>query len=444
MLRCPTCGKQYPADVQSCSEDNSPLLQSEPTANSEQVDPLIGKVLDGKYRIEQALGAGGTGKVYRASSQADGQAFAVKVLHERLVEDEAGRTRFRREAKAAGRLTHLNVVAVSDFGQTAEGQVYLVMELLEGRTLREILAREAPLETARAVSLMLQVSAAVAAAHDAGVIHRDLKPGNIFVTQSANTPSIVKVLDFGIAKVAAESLEDDDLGTLSKVGVMVGTPRYMSPEQCEGLDLTPSSDVYSMGVILYEMLTGMVPFSGSSPLAIAVKHSSEYPRPPREIVATVPSELEIFVLHALEKDPANRPATATDFRNQLLQLVEKLGLEHHALSSAPDIAALRDVGRESPSGRLVVDLSKLREGKVLTSGGSEITMVGQSGATAKRASDLAPSNGKAEQSGSAGAIEMADQSNRRVRLVSALVLVFMVVAVIAFLMLAILRTLFPQ
>jgi serine/threonine protein kinase len=375
MLRCPTCGRHYSSDVQFCPVDQS-ALQADPTVpQASGVDPLIGQTLEGKYRIEQPLGIGGMGTVYRARHLLIDRAVAVKVLNQRLFEDEAARTRFQREAKAAGRLQHLNAVAVTDFGQSPEGYVYIVMELLEGRTLREILAKEAPLETARAVSLMLQASAAVAAAHDAGVIHRDLKPANIFVTQSADAPSIVKVLDFGIAKVAAETLDDDEPHTLTQFGAMIGTPRYMSPEQCTGLDLTPAADVYSLGVILYEMLTGTVPFSGSSPLAIAVKQTSEYPRPPKEIVAAIPEDLERVVLHALEKDPKDRPSNAAEFRSELLEVAEKLGLEYHALISSPDIAALRDVGVESPSGRLIVDLSRLREGRVLTSGQNETTVL---------------------------------------------------------------------
>jgi serine/threonine protein kinase len=430
MLRCPTCGRQYPSNLRFCAADQSPL-EVDPTVAGELSDPLIGKTLDEKYLIEEQLGVGGMGKVYRARHLTQDGAVAVKVLHERLVEDEAARMRFRREAKAAGRLTHLNAVAVTDFGQTAEGYVYLVMELLKGRNLREILAKEAPLETARAVSLMLQVSAAVAAAHEAGVIHRDLKPANIFVTQSADAPSVVKVLDFGIAKIAAELLDDDEPKTLTQIGTIVGTPRYMSPEQCDGLELRPASDVYSLGVILYEMLTGMVPFSGSSPLAIALKHSSEYPRPPKEIVASIPNELEIVILHALEKDPANRAPNAAYFRNELLQLTEKLGLEHHALVSSPDISALRDVGRESPSGRLVVDLSRLREGRVLTSGGNEITVVGQ--ASGERANkDTGITSQKREPQTSSVEVDVVRRRNGRLWLASGLVLVALAVAVIAF------------
>jgi len=377
MLRCPTCGRHYPSDVQYCPEDNSALQADATIPGDINIDPLINHTLDGKYRIEERLGSGGMGTVYRARHLLIERAVAVKVLNQRLVDDEASRIRFQREAKAAGRLQHLNAVAVTDFGQSSEGYVYIVMELLEGRTLREILAKEAPLETARAVSLMLQASAAVAAAHEAGVIHRDLKPANILVTQSADAPSIVKVLDFGIAKLAAETLDDDEPKTLTQIGAMIGTPRYMSPEQCNGFELTPAADVYSLGVILYEMLTGMVPFGGSTPLAIAMKHATEYPRPPKEIIASIPDELENVVLHALEKNPTDRPANAAEFRKELLALTEKLGLESHAPLSSPDIAALRIAGVESPSGRLVVDISKLREGRALSSGNNEITVISQ-------------------------------------------------------------------
>jgi len=392
MLHCPTCGRHYPSDVKYCPEDQSALQADATIAGDFHIDPLIGRTLDGKYRLEQQLGIGGMGTVYRARHLLIDRPVAVKVLNQKLVDDEQSRVRFQREAKAAGRLQHLNAVAVTDFGQSPEGYVYIVMELLEGRTLREILAKEAPLETARAVSLMLQISAAVAAAHEAGVIHRDLKPANIFVTQSADAPSIVKVLDFGIAKLAAETLDEDEPNTLTQLGAMIGTPRYMSPEQCTGAELTPAADVYSLGVILYEMLTGIVPFSGSTPLAIAVKHASEFPRPPKEIVAAIPDALENIVLHALEKSPEDRPANAAEFRDDLLALTDKLGLEHHALVSSPNIAALRDAGVESPSGRLVVDLSKLREGRVLSSSGNnEITVLNQtSGKKASAASQAAP------------------------------------------------------
>jgi serine/threonine-protein kinase len=339
------------------------------------VDPLLGRTLDDKYHLEARLGIGGMGTVYRARHVLIDRPVAIKVLNQRFVEDEAARTRFRREARAAGRLQHTNAVTVTDFGESHDGYVYIVMELLEGRTLRDVLAKEAPLDAARSVSLMMQISAAVAAAHEAGIIHRDLKPANIFIVQRAEVPAVVKVLDFGIAKLAAESLEEDEPMTLTAVGAMIGTPRYMSPEQCDGAELTPAADVYSLGVILYEMLTGAVPFSGSTPLAIAMKHTAEVPRSPGEIVSSIPPALEEVVLHTLEKRPEDRPANAAEFRKELLATAERLGLEHAAVTSSPNLKALREVGTESPSGRLVIDISRLRENRAANSDASEVTVV---------------------------------------------------------------------
>jgi len=351
-------------------------------------DSFVGRTLDEKYLVEEPLATGGMGAVYRARHLSMDRPVAIKFLHQRLVEDEAAIGRFHTEARAAVKLRHPNAVSVTDFGQTSEGVVYIVMELLEGRTLREILSREAPLETARAISIMLQASDAVAAAHEAGIIHRDLKPANILVTQSADQPAVVKVLDFGIATFSAD--DDEDATALAQTNSVIGTPRYMSPEQHNGNDLTAAADVYSLGVILYEMLTGMVPFSGSTPAEIAQKHANNPPHPPREVVAGIPEDVEHDVLHALQKQPADRPANAGEFRRELLETAERLGLEHHAITSAPDIEMLRDSGVESPSGRLVVDISRLREKRALSSGSNEIKVLGSKSAE-KPATDSAKS-----------------------------------------------------
>jgi len=362
MLHCPICGRDYAAEITVCPADGA-ALQADPTLAAGRVssDPLLGHVLDEKYRLDERLGEGGMGTVYRATHLLIDRPVAVKVLNPRLVTDEAARERLRREARAAGRLQHSNAVAVTDFGQTTDGLVYIVMELLEGTSLRDVLAREAPLDPARAVSLMLQTAAAVAAAHEAGVIHRDLKPGNIFIVQRPNAPYIVKVLDFGIAKLAADATGAKEVKPLTQAGAMIGTPRYMSPEQCDGGPLTPASDVYSLGVILYEMLTGQTPFTGATPLALALKHASEEPRAPREIVPTIPPALEEVVLHALEKDPEKRPPDAGAFRRELYATAERLGLEHAGGFSAPTLEVLREAGTETPSGRLVIDIERLRQ-----------------------------------------------------------------------------------
>lgn len=375
MLHCPQCGRQYAHGEKVCAVDQTPLQADATIAVETPADPLIGVTFDGKYRLDEKLGVGGMGTVYRATHLLIDRPVAIKVLNSRFVEDEAAQVRFRREARAAGRLQHANAVTVTDFGTTTDGYVYIVMELLEGRTLREVLAHEAPLDTARAVSLMMQISAAVGAAHAAGIIHRDLKPANIFIVQRPNTPASVKVLDFGIAKLATEALEEDDHMTLTQVGVMIGTPRYMSPEQCDGAPLTPASDVYSLGIILYEMLAGMTPFTGSTPLAVAMKHSSSPPRPPSEIVSTIPPAIESVVLHALEKSPDHRPANADEFRDELYATAEQLGLEHSNILTAPSLETLRNAGTETASGRLVVDLERLRQNRATTSGSSDLTVL---------------------------------------------------------------------
>src|SRR5262245_92486 len=294
MLQCPRCGRQFPNDVVVCPADHSPL-QADATIAEAPVDPLLGRIFEGKYRLDDRLGGGGMGTVYRATHLLIDRPVALKVLSQRFVGDQTAQQRFRREARAAGRMQHPNAVTVTDFGATEDGYLYIVMELLEGRTLRDLLAKEAPLDPARAVSIMLQVCAAVGAAHEAGLIHRDLKPANIFIEQRPNLPSVVKVLDFGVAKFAVEE-HDDDYKTLTQVGAIIGTPRYMSPEQCSGAAaLTPASDVYSLGIILYEMLTGMAPFTADTPLAVALKQVSEAPAPMNDSGVAVPEKLEQVV-----------------------------------------------------------------------------------------------------------------------------------------------------
>jgi serine/threonine protein kinase len=359
MLQCPRCGRQFPDDVHVCADDFTPL-QADPTFADVPVDPLIGRAFNGKYRLDERLGGGGMGTVYRATHLLIERPVAVKVLSQRFVGDETAQQRFQREARAAGRMHHPNAVTVTDFGTTEDGWLYIVMELLEGRTLRDLMAREAPLDPARAVSFMLQTCAAVGAAHDLKLIHRDLKPANIFIEQRPNMPAIVKVLDFGVAKFMVEEHEDEDFNTLTQVGAIIGTPRYMSPEQCSGLGLTPASDVYSLGIILYEMLTGVVPFTAETPLALAMKQLTEAPQPPSEIVPAIPAELERVVFHALAKNPTDRPQDANELRRELRETAEQLGFEHAESLTAPSFDVLREAGKESPSGQLVIDLARLR------------------------------------------------------------------------------------
>jgi len=359
MLQCPRCGRRFSNDVLVCPADHTPL-QADATIADVPIDPLLGQIFDEKYRLEARLGGGGMGTVYRATHLLIDRPVALKVLSQRFVGDETAQQRFRREARAAGRMQHPNAVSVTDFGTTADGYLYIVMELLEGHTLRDVLMREGPLDVARAVSIMLQTSAAVAAAHDAGLIHRDLKPGNIFIAHRADTVAVVKVLDFGVAKFAVEEQADDDYQTLTQVGALIGTPRYMSPEQCSGSGpVTPASDVYSLGIILYEMLSGATPFNAETPLAIVFRQVSE---PPPPLPESVPQKLRAIVERALAKDPMKRFANAEEFRQELLSTAEVLGLEYSGSKAKPlTLAALRSSGAESPSGSLVIDIEKLRQ-----------------------------------------------------------------------------------
>jgi serine/threonine-protein kinase len=279
-------------------------------------DSLVGRVLDGKYAVVAPLGEGGMGAVYLARRVLIGDEVAVKVLHAKFTNDETLVERFRREARAAAQLHHPNVVTIHDYGEARgrEGFAYIVMELVRGEPLRELLRREGRLDAARAVSLMRGVCAGVGAAHRRGIVHRDLKPDNIIVVPADEDEPAehVKVVDFGIAKLRDMTAE----GTLTHVGAVVGTPNYMSPEQCKGEHLDARADVYSLGALLYEMLAGSPPFTAPSIPGVIIKHVTEPPPPlPKEL--GVPAALEEAITRALSKDPEARQRDASEFARDL-------------------------------------------------------------------------------------------------------------------------------
>jgi serine/threonine-protein kinase len=280
-------------------------------------DPLVGRVLDGKYEVVSPLGSGGMGAVYRARRVHIGDEVAVKILHQRLTSDEKLVERFRREARAAAQLHHQNVVTIHDYGEARgpDGFAYIVMELVRGESLRELLRREGRLGARRAVSLMRDVCAGVGAAHRRGIVHRDIKPDNIIVTPAdEDRPAeSVKVVDFGIAKLRDMAQESS---TLTEAGTMVGTLFYMSPEQCKGEPLDSRADVYALGAMLHEMLAGAPPFSASSLTSIILKHVNE-PPPPLPADVQAPPALRAAVTRALAKNPDERPRDASEFAREI-------------------------------------------------------------------------------------------------------------------------------
>jgi serine/threonine-protein kinase len=240
---------------------------------------LIGRTLDKRYVIDARLGAGGMGTVYVATQTAVGRKVAIKLLPDSIASDMGAVKRFMQEAKAASTLSHPNVVTIHDFGQTDEGHLFLVMELVEGQTLARVLKNEGALDPERAVRIAVQILNAVEDAHNRGIVHRDLKPENVIISPRSGNPDFAKVLDFGLAKIADDASQGGD--GLTKTGQVFGTPAYMSPEQARGERCDLRTDLYAVGVMLYEMLSGRRPFDGESPISILVKHMHE--PPPRRI-----------------------------------------------------------------------------------------------------------------------------------------------------------------
>ena len=272
---------------------------------------LAGRNIEGKYRLGEKIAAGGMGTVYRAERLMIGDTVAIKILHPEHVSDATATERFRREAQAAARLKHQNAVQIYDFGVTEDGLVYLVMELVEGQSLRQIIREQGPLVPSAATEVMRQACAAIDEAHRQSIVHRDIKPDNIIVATFGNSLR-VKVLDFGIAK-----LRDVAATNMTQTGSVMGTPHYMSPEQCVGEELDGRSDIYSLGIVLYEMLAGVVPFNSPTSTAVVVQHVTQPPPPLRAINMSIPEAVERVVRHALEKRREDRPPTASALADEL-------------------------------------------------------------------------------------------------------------------------------
>ena len=302
---------------------------------------VIGRIIGGNFRVLKLIGTGAMGHVFQAEQLSLGKMVALKLLRRELQYDEKLTKRFELEAKNASSLDHPNSIQIIDFGRD-EDLLYIAMELLPGVDLGQLILREGPLPLPRLGRIMDQVLAALDEAHAHGIVHRDLKPGNIMLVSRRDDPDFVKVCDFGIAK-AQSSPEGAGL-TLK--GLVCGTPEYMSPEQARGEDVDGRSDIYAVGVILYQLVTGELPFSASSPVGILSKHLAEPPVPPslRRPGLTIPTALESVILHALAKDPADRPRTAEQLRralrNAVAGLPEAIGpASSHSLETYDALAA---------------------------------------------------------------------------------------------------------
>jgi serine/threonine protein kinase len=293
----------------TASRPTVPAVAREAAAAERSEQPsesgILGTLVDARYRVRSLIGEGGMGRVYEAEHVEIGKRVALKVLHPVYTRTPEVVERFRREARAASRIGHPNIVDVTDSGTTADGSVYFVMEYLEGVELASVIAEQGALDIGRALAIASQICRAVAAAHAQGIIHRDLKPENVFLIAREGNADFVKVLDFGIAKTA--ELEEARDRKLTHPGMAMGTPEYMAPEQAAGKPYDHRIDVYSTGAILYEMLTGVPPFDGENFMEILTKKATQTPQAPGALRSDLPPEIERIVMHALASDPAERP-----------------------------------------------------------------------------------------------------------------------------------------
>jgi eukaryotic-like serine/threonine-protein kinase len=288
-------------------------------------DTLINTLFDGRYRILRKLGSGGMANVYLAEDEDLGRRVAIKILNDRYANDELFIERFRREAKSAAALSHPNIVSIYDRGE-AEGTYYIAMEVIEGRSLKELILTRGPLPIGQAIAYTFEILDALRFAHRHGIIHRDVKPHNILIGGER-----LKVTDFGIARAGASQM--------TEAGSIMGTAQYLSPEQARGAPVTASSDLYSVGIVLYEMLTGKVPFSGDSAIEIAMKHLNEVPKPPSKVRPEIPEDLDHVVLRALAKAPEDRYQTAEEFAEDLHRVEAGLPLAPETSEAATALLA---------------------------------------------------------------------------------------------------------
>lgn len=332
-MKCQVCGHENVDEAKFCASCGAAI----PTKSSSQDNPLIGQIIGNRYRITGVIGEGGMGVVYVGEQQMGStiRKVAVKTLHPHLSKDESVLKRFHRECGTVAQLEHPNTIKVYDFGSTPDGTLYIAMEFVAGRSLSDVLEKEHGLPAERVVQILKQVCGALDEAHQLGIVHRDLKPDNIILTQRAGEQDFVKVLDFGIA-ARTESADAAREQKLTQQGTVLGTPPYMSPEQFTGKALDRRSDIYSLGVMAYEMLTGRLPFEAETPWQWATQHMTAQPVPFETVAPQLRASepMRRAVMRALAKDREQRQTTAGQFINELSQ-----GLEVGNRASQTDTAS---------------------------------------------------------------------------------------------------------
>ncbi|MDC3961647.1 serine/threonine-protein kinase [Polyangium jinanense] len=352
MRMCPECREGYEDDVPVCPAHGAALVSPDFFPTDDTLEP---GTMVGEYRIDRKIGGGTFGDVYAGEHPLIGKKVAVKVLNRRFASDPEAVSRFIAEARAVNKIRHRNIIDIFSFNTLPGGRHYFVMEYVEGQTLAALIQQKRRLPIPTALQIAQGVASALDAAHEAGITHRDLKPENVFLAAERDGSHFPKLLDFGIAK-----LMDDDVAHKTGSGVLLGTPLYMSPEQARGKKVDARSDIYSLGVMIHEMLTGVVPFAGDSAMDVVLKHDTEPPPAMASVCPDLPPALDAPVLAMLEKRPRNRPASAGEAvaalvaQAALLELVPRPPLPSSVESArAPleseGLRATAQAGRSAPA-----------------------------------------------------------------------------------------------